>query len=915
MKKPDVISKGRYNMRSGEIRERFLNFFKDKQHTIVSSDLLVPKNDPTLLFTGAGMNQFKEQFMGKNISYTRAASCQKCFRTGDLENVGKTPRHHTFFEMLGNFSFGDYFKREAIAWAWEFMTAELGIDKKLLWISVYEEDEESYQIWLNEIKIPREKIVKLGQHDNFWPADAPSKGPNGPCGPCSEIFYDWGADTGCGKSDCSPACDCGRFVEVWNLVFTEFDRKPDGAMASLPNKNIDTGMGLERITSVMQGGRTNFDTDLFEPVFADIRKALGKTADSMPRQDLCLIADHIRAAVFAIADGVSPSNEKQGYVVRKLIRRAYLRSDRLGPFLYKLVPAIARVMGGVYPDVMDKREHIAAIVEEEEKKFNETLNTAMPVFLNMSDNSNKLSGEQVFKLVDTYGLPIDVIEEEAVKRNISIDLAGFEENMRDRKEQSRKGSNITSDFIFKPDKFDNAPRPEYTSGLPLEARIEFILKNDEPADSVEAGDCAEIITSPQSLELYAEAGGQAGDKGVIENAGNRMDFVNTREVDGRKVLQVAVKEGSFRKGDKVIVDYDAEEKNDTARNHTATHLLQSALRRILGDHVRQSGSYVDSRRLRFDFTHMKKLTDREIRMVEDEVNRWISEGVNVSKETKNINDAKQEGALSFFGEKYGDVVRVVSVGDYSKEFCGGTHVDNTAEIGVFKIVHESAVASGIRRIEAFTGKRAAQWIRDKIADIKNECAALSGGGTITIDGRVAEYASDILGNGILIDGKVIHDFWEIIMPAFLEVRDMLEKTAKEKKKREEEDIFTRVMAQLDNAAGNPDVSGEISFIPVIFDGLDMTMLRRAAGYLEKKTRSAVILLGSRNGDKAYLMCTVTVDLKDSGISAVDIINQVSQNIEGGGGGKPAFAQAGGKNPGGLEAAMEQAKAIIKNRAL
>ncbi|MFH1665238.1 MAG: alanine--tRNA ligase, partial [Candidatus Omnitrophota bacterium] len=806
-------------MTSGEIRERFLGFFKDKGHIVVESDLLMPRNDPTLLFTGAGMNQFKEQFMGRNITYKRAASCQKCLRTGDIENVGRTPRHHTFFEMLGNFSFGDYFKKEAIRWGWEFMTKELGIPGDLLWVSVYKDDEESYLIWLNDIKVPAGKIVKLGAKDNFWPADAPSKGPNGPCGPCSEIFYDWGKDAGCGAASCSPACDCGRFVEVWNLVFAEFERRPDGTLAPLPNKNIDTGMGLERITSVIQGVRTNFGTDLFKPVVDAIIKEMKDAGHELAAEDAYLMADHIRAVTFSIADGVSPSNEKQGYVIRKLIRRAYLKSGRKGPFLYRLVPKVAALVKDAYPYLSEKHEHISAIVREEEKRFGDTLNAAMPVFEDMISGGDKvLSGERIFKLVDTYGLPIDVITEEAGRKGISLDMEGFDGFMEGRKEQSRRGSDIVSDFIFKPALFNAAPNPPYSDAVPLEASLEYIIKGDKASDRLSEGDCAEIVTSPQSGIFYAEAGGQAGDKGMIAGAGGKMNIVNTREVDGRKVFQVVVSEGCFRLADKVVIESDEAGKKKTACNHTATHLLQASLREVLGDQVKQSGSFVDDRRLRFDFTHIRKLSDRELVKVEDIVNTWIEEKIPVKKEEKTIEAARAEGALSFFGEKYGDVVRVVTVAGRSKEFCGGTHVDNTGDIGVIKITAESSVASGIRRIEALTGGAAKEWIRSGLKGFMEEYEKLAGEARQGIDESILGRVSRIIEGDADIDGKTIGDYEERIKPAFLKAFEALGKDAKKRRKEEEGRVFDEAKKKTDECARHPEVFGRVNFVSAVLEG-------------------------------------------------------------------------------------------------
>jgi alanyl-tRNA synthetase len=901
-------------MMSGEIRKRFLDFFETRGHTIVQSDLLIPKGDPTLLFTSAGMNQFKEQFMGRNITFRRAASCQKCLRTADLEKVGKTPRHHTFFEMLGNFSFGDYFKKEAIKWGWEFMTREMGLPEERLWVSVYDEDDESYKIWLNEIKVPAERIVKLGAHDNFWPADAPTKGPNGPCGPCSEIFYDWGEDKGCGKETCDPSCECGRFVEVWNLVFTEFDRKPDGSLEPLPNKNIDTGMGLERMASVMQGVMTNFETDLFSPIVDQIKETLGGAGSKMPIENIYLIADHVRAAVFAIADGVSPSNEKRGYVVRKLIRRAYLMGGRKGPFLYNVIPRVTSVMKEVYPEVEEKREHISAIVKEEEKRFGDTLDAAMPVLDGMiSGGSRTLSGEQVFKLVDTYGLPLDVIEEEAAQKGVVLDTKGFGKLMEERKEQSRRGSAISAEFIFQPDRFADAPRPSYSDDLPLESKLEFILTEEKVSDEIREGDYAEVITSPQSSKFYAEAGGQVGDTGTILKPGGQMDITNTFEADGRKVFHVVVRKGSFKTKDRVTLDLDSAKKERTARNHTATHLLQAALRRVLGEHVKQSGSLVDDKKLRFDFTHMRKLSDRELRKVEDMVNAWIGKGISVSGEAKALKEAKDEGALSFFGEKYADIVRVVSIGGQSKELCGGTHVDNTRDIEVMKIVSESSVASGIRRIEAVTGENARKWLKDALKGLLDDLRSASGGAEPELEEEIKHYAADIISGASAIDAGVMRDFDEKIKPAISKMREHLEKTAKKLKKEKEAGVFSGVKKELDTAADNPVVLGKINFIPLVLEGLDMALLRKAAGYLEKKVRSSVILLGSSKDDKAYLICAVTSDLAEADMDAREIIDSVAGSIGGSGGGKETFAQAGGKKPEGLQDAVEKAKNIIEKR--
>ena len=902
-------------MKASEIRERFLRFFGERGHKVVSSDLLVPGKDPTLLFTGAGMNQFKEQFMGRNVTYTRAASCQKCLRTGDLENVGRTPRHHTFFEMLGNFSFGDYFKKDAIRWGWEFMTDQMGIPAGRLWVSVYEDDEESYDIWVKDVGVPGDRIIKLGAHDNFWPADAPKEGPNGPCGPCSEIFYDWGVDKGCGEPDCGPDCDCGRFVEVWNLVFTQFDRQSDGSLTPLPSKNIDTGMGLERMASVKQGVMSNFDTDLFTPIIGQIKEVLGGAAGKLKPPDLNLIADHIRAAVFAIADGVSPSNEKRGYVVRKLIRRAYMKGGAKEPFLYNIVPKVVEMMKDAYPELEEKREHISAIVKEEEKRYDDTLRTAMPVMEEMlSSGKGRLEGQEIFKLVDTYGLPLELISEEAAGKGLSLDIEGFNSLMEQRKEQSRKGSDLTSEFIFQPDLFTGAPRPECVDELPLEADLEFILKDEKPAAGIEEGERAEIITSPQSGLLYSEAGGQVGDKGRLIKDGALLEIVNVFEADGRKILEVVAREGSFKKGERVTLEVDPAIKRRTAQNHTATHLLQAALRRVLGDHVKQSGSYVDDRRLRFDFTHMKKLSDRELRKVEDMVNAWISEDIQVSKQTKSLREAKEQGALSFFGEKYGDTVRVVSVGDESRELCGGTHVDNTAEIDIFKITSESSVASGIRRIEAVTGEGARAWVRKTLTDQLEGLKALAGaGGEDALSPETEKTARDIISGSVGIDADTLRDYDEKIMPAILRAKEDLERAAKKLQKQKASNAFEEAKKDIDALAAKPETLGDVKLIAGVIEGLGMQLLRKAAGYLEKKAGSSVIVLGSSDEGKAYLICAVTPDIAGKGVSAKELISGISGRIGGSGGGRETFAQAGGNQPAGLEEAMAEARRILRGK--
>ena len=737
-------------MSSNEIRKKFLEFFKSKAHEVVQSDSLVPKADPTLLFTSAGMNQFKEQFLGHNVTYKRATTSQKCLRTADLENVGRTPSHHTFFEMLGNFSFGDYFKKEAIEWAWEFMTETLGIKKDKLWVSVYKEDGESYKIWRDIVKVPTKKIVKLGPKDNFWPSNAPKNGPNGPCGPCSEIFYDWGKSTGCGKNTCNVSCDCGRFIEVWNLVFTQFERKEGGKLDPLPTKNIDTGMGLERITAVIEGVKTNFETDLFVPIIKEIKAFNAK----LKAKDLNAIADHVRAAVFAIADGVAPSNEERGYVIRKLIRKAYLRGQADKPYLYNMVPKIAGIMKDAYPELLRKREEITLVIKEEEEKFCHTISVGMPLLYEALDavKGKALKGKEVFKLFDTYGLPLEVIEEEARKKHIGIDNKAFQKLMDKGRELSRKGGKF---------------------------------------------------------------------KGGIFDVGR-----------------------------------DREGKKNVARNHTATHLLHSALRKVLGEHVHQAGSFVEPGRLRFDFTHTRKVGDSELEKIESLVNDCIEKGEEVRKEEKTLNEAKAEGAIALFSEKYGDKVTVYSCGDFSKEVCGGPHVKNTKDIGFFKIAHESSVASGVRRIEALTSDKAREWVEE--SEKKR---------------REIERA---------------------------EKKKEEEKTLAKKKLKEAE-------GDLELIIKNAKTINDTKVIIEKIEGADMGILRNLSDKIKSREKSCFITLGSDSQGKANIILTGTKDLVSKGFNASVLIKEMAKIVEGSGGGRPDFAQAGGKDPSKLGEAFEFAK--------
>lgn len=847
-------------MKTDDIRRSYLEFFKAKGHQIVASDSLVPKDDPTLLFTGAGMNQFKEKFLGRNVTYKRATSSQKCLRTGDLYNVGRTSGHHTFFEMLGNFSFGDYFKKEAIAWAWEFFTVVLKIPKDALWVSVYKDDDEAYDIWKDSIKIAPAKIVKLGEKDNFWPSEAPSKGPNGPCGPCSEIFYDYGANIGCGKKDCTPACDCGRFVEVWNLVFTQFDRQPDGSLKALPNKNIDTGMGLERIASVMQGVKTNFEIDIFKPITGEIRKHAGKEQkEGTGNQKVNAIADHIRAVTFCIADGVMPSNEERGYVVRKLIRRAMLHCQDIGvktPFLYKLVATVADVMSDAYPELKVRRDDIAQVVKKEEEAFLYVISNQLPrveeAFEGMkgSGDAQKLA-QAAFDFYDTYGMPYEMLEEIAKKHGLDIDRVIFEKLLDKQREMSRSKTKLRGEIFT-----ETFTKKVEALGL----KTEFLGYEETASEAkiVKVLDGGEVILD--RTPFYGESGGQVGDWGKIETPSGTMEVEDAKKI-GQAIVHIGkMLKGVIRPGETAKVKIDETVRRKVMANHTATHLLQAALRKALGEHVHQTGSLVDSGHLRFDFAHMKKMDEREIARVEELVNGNIKMAIPVKKDIKDIEEARREGATALFGEKYDKTVRVITIGDVSKELCGGTHVDNTKDIGMFKITSESSIASGVRRIEALTGEEASKYLEDrekaKVAKLK-------------------------------LDAD----------------KEELKKLAL---KRLEEEIH-----KIDLFISRARTAGNFKVIAENIDGMSIEGLRALVDNIRSKESSAVVLLSARAEDKVSFVISVTDDLVKRGVSASALAKEIAKSIEGSGGGKDNFAQGGGKASEKLGGAIDKAFARVK----
>ncbi|MCK5493946.1 MAG: alanine--tRNA ligase, partial [Candidatus Omnitrophica bacterium] len=705
-------------MRTNEIRKKYIDFFKNKGHVLFSSDTLVPQ-DPSVLFVSAGMNQFKPYFLGEKKDVSRAVSCQKCLRTGDLERVGKTAYHHTFFEMLGNFSFGDYFKKEAIEFAWEFLLKELNLNIDDLWVSVYKEDEEAYLIWKDYIGVDKNKIVRLGEKSNFWPANAPSSGPNGPCGPCSEIFFDQGKNIGCLRKECDPDCSCGRFVEIWNLVFTQYNRVDVNKLEPLPQKNIDTGMGLERIACVLQNKKTNFEIDIFKPV-VDFAKDLlqgknksfdiDKTLEKDNEKINCMInaiVDHIRAAIFCIADGVYPSNEGRGYVVRKVIRRALWRAHLLGrktPFLYQFTDLYSELMEGVYPfdeysDIKIKKEIISKVIKAEEERFLLTLREGEDYFLmeleKIKRNKEDVVGaSELFRLYDTYGFPLELSKDIADKHMVKVDEKGFKNLLKEQQSRSRKKS-MFDENIFKGGDTSFEGVTEFVGYDRCDSesvilRVIFLDKEDNSIqkDREFLSDNDKGLIVLDKTPFYPEGGGQLSDKGTIETNNGKFMVEETLRINQSIVHKGKVIEGKIYCKDKVSVKIDFERRNALMRAHTSTHILQSALRKVLGDHVTQQGSFVDEDRMRFDFTHFNSLSKEEVGKIENMVNLLILKGDSVNKEVLSLEQAKEKGALAFFKDKYKDKVRVVFIGDYSKELCGGMHIDNTCQIGSFTIISE-----------------------------------------------------------------------------------------------------------------------------------------------------------------------------------------------------------------------------------
>ena len=864
-------------MNSAEIRQKFLDFFASRGHEIVPSSSLVPGNDPTLLFTNAGMVQFKDLFLGDEVrDYRRATSSQRCVRAGgkhnDLENVGYTARHHTFFEMLGNFSFGDYFKREAIKYAWEFLTVDLGLPAEKLWITVFEDDDEAAAIWLDEIKIDPKQFSRLGEKDNFW-----AMGDTGPCGPCSEIFFDHGADVPGGPPG-SPDEDGDRYIEIWNLVFMQYDRKADGSMTPLPKPSVDTGAGLERLAAVIQNVHSNYEIDLFQQLLQAISVITG-IAD-LENNSLRVIADHIRSCSFLIVDGVVPSNEGRGYVVRRIIRRAVRHGYQLGikeSFFYKIVAALAKVMGEAYPELVAKQHMVEKVLKDEEQQFARTLENGMAILEKAIAelDSKVIAGETVFKLYDTYGFPVDLTADVAREHGLSLDMDGFEKAMSVQKNQARAASNFLA-----VDKLAIAP------GLTTEfigydhvqgsAVSTAIFVDGVSTEEVQEGQQALLIFD--NSPFYAESGGQVGDTGLLENDKVRIEVLDTQKQGDVLIHRGKLLSGSLKLGDRVEAKVAREVRQAITLNHSATHLMNAALRDVLGTHVTQKGSLVDADRLRFDFSHSSPVSSAEIKQIEDQVNAEVLANSLVGKEVLPIEEAQKKGALALFGEKYGDEVRVVTMGgDYSIEFCGGTHVERTGDIGVFKIVSESGISAGVRRIEAVTGKGALALIDREEETLKQLCEMVKSNQEELVE-KVQQLASS---------------------------NRALEKQLEQLKSKMASSAGSDLAAQAEELCG-------IQFLAALVEGFNPKTLRETVDQLKNKLGSSVVVLISAGDGKVNMVAGVSKDLMGK-VKAGDLVNMIALQVGGKGGGRPDMAMAGGSDVAAVPAALASVKPWLLER--
>ncbi len=853
-------------MSSNELRRAFLEFFQQHGHEIVASSPLVPGNDPTLLFTNAGMVQFKDVFLGDDKrKYNRAVTSQRCVRAGgkhnDLENVGYTARHHTFFEMLGNFSFGDYFKEDAIRFAWDFLTVVLELPEERLWVTVFEDDDEAADIWLKTMGVDPDRFTRMGAKDNFW-----AMGDTGPCGPCSEIFFDHGPDVPGGPPG-SPDEDGDRYVEVWNLVFMQFDRSADGVMTPLPKPSVDTGMGLERAAAVMQGVHSNYEIDLFVNLIEAAANVLGVQNDG--NSSLNVIVDHIRACAFLITDGVLPGNEGRGYVLRRIIRRAVRHGKKLGmneTFFHKLVAPLCDEMGDAYPELVKAREFVGKVLEKEERRFAETLDQGMEILEEAiaGVQGKELSGDIVFKLYDTYGFPVDLTADIARERDLTVDQEGFEKQMEAQRDRARAASKFS---VAGGDVIKTGAESGFSGyeGVEGSAKVVAAYAGGELVESLSAGDEGAIILD--ETPFYSESGGQIGDKGVIDSGDFVFRVADTQKSGKAIVHYGTVDTGTIAAGDSVVARVDAVRRAATVLNHSATHLMHAALRQVLGDHVQQKGSLVAPDRLRFDFSHYEGVTKEQRQEIEDIVNEQVRRNVPAETALMSYDDAVASGAIALFGEKYDDEVRVLRLGDgFSVELCGGTHVRSTGDIGAFKITAEGGVASGVRRIEAVTGKGAMDWLKEQLQSLE-EVAALMKSAPDQATAKVAQLVK--------------------------------------RNKELEKDLAATKQQLLIGGPGVSDTVTEVDGIKVMvsrMDGADAKALRDAVDRFKDKLESAVVVLGSVENGKVRLAAGVTKNNADR-IKAGDVIGPVAEQVGGRGGGRPDFAQAGGSNPDGLDAAL------------
>ncbi|TBL81861.1 alanine--tRNA ligase [Paenibacillus thalictri] len=870
-------------MKAADIRRKWLEFFAEKGHKIEPSAPLVPHNDPSLLWINAGMAPLKPYFDGRVVPENpRIANSQKCIRTNDIENVGKTRRHHTFFEMLGNFSIGDYFKEEVIQWAWEFLTDPkwIGFDPERLSVTVYPEDTEAFDLWNQKIGLPAERIYKL--QENFWDIG------EGPCGPCTEIFYDRGDKYGdLNDPECWPGGENERFLEVWNLVFSQFNHNKDGSYTPLPQKNIDTGAGLERFASIVQDVDSNFDTDLFQPIIQETCRLAGVKYNENIETNVALkvIADHIRTVAFSVGDGVLPSNEGRGYIIRRLLRRAVRYGKVIGmekPFLYQLVSIVGDVMGEYYPEVVQKREFIEKVIRTEEERFHETLSDGLAILGDMVSRARaaeltQISGPDAFKLYDTYGFPFDLTEDFAAEKGMTVDREGFDQAMQEQRNRARKARHESESM-----KVQGGPLADFTvksefvgyTELVTSAKVIAIVHENEFVDLVGTGETCQVILD--RTPFYAESGGQVSDHGEMTSGSLKLKVEDVGKAPhGQHVHTVVVEAGVLRKGEQVEAAVSAELRQDIVKNHTATHLLHKALKEVLGEHVNQAGSLVSPERLRFDFSHFGSITAEELQDIEERVNRQVWNGIHVDITLKPIAEAKAMGAMALFGEKYGDVVRVVRVGDYSLELCGGCHVQNTSQIGLFKLLGESGIGSGVRRIEAVTGRHAYRFLEQQMQLLRESAVLLKSN---------------------------IADVPKRIDALFGQLKEL---------SRENESLRGKLSSiEAGSLTDQVKQAGEVSLLAAQVNAADMDSLRNIMDQMKTKLGSGIIVLGAAVEDKVNLVAGVTPDLVSKGYHAGKIIKEVAARCGGSGGGKPEMAQAGGKDPSKLQEALASVEDLV-----